>query len=258
MFRNHKLHAAVALCVFVLFWLAASTAEEKPDDSSDPAEPQPVSEPEGDSDNDSATAPTMETESTNDDSGTTSGSDQRVNIRTASVTIRSFVPEETMAAAVALVVEFGGHVHTSAKGIARMRIPLAHFDDALRAMHDIGEVVDERVVGEDITLEIVTLEARIDELEESRLRIIGMLDLATTVEESLAVEKDLRAVTEELEANQGRLRFIRQQADMAPFTITVSMKARPVAKTPRHHTPFVWVKAYGLDGLLQSNVDTSQ
>jgi hypothetical protein len=175
----------------------------------------------------------------------------RAALRQASVGIRSFEPEQTMAAAVQLLLALDAYVQESETGRAEFRVPADHFDAALAALRQVGEVVREDVTSEDVTLEIVTLEARIQELEASRRRVQGMLEQATTVQDSLDVERTLREVTDELETQQGRLRFVRQRVELSPLSLAVSMKERPTVRMPRERQPFRWVESYGLHEVLR-------
>jgi hypothetical protein len=175
----------------------------------------------------------------------------RAAIRQASVGIRSFEPEQTMAAATKTLLALDAYVQESVTGRAEFRVPADHFDAALAALRQVGEVVREDVTSEDVTLEIVTLEARIQELEASRRRVQGMLELAGTVQDSLDVERTLREVTDELEAQQGRLRFVRQRVELSPLALAVSMKERPTVRMPRERQPFRWVESYGLHEVLR-------
>lgn len=178
------------------------------------------------------------------------GSARRVQTRTATISIRSFTPAPTLEQAVARISELGGYVQSSDVGRVEMRVPMPSIDAAIEALREVGEVVDEQVSGEDVTLEIVTAEARIQELESSRLRVTKMLAFSANVADSLAIEKDLQEVTNQLEAQQGRLRYLNTRASWAPLTVLVSMKARPRVERPNKRRPFAWVGQYGLDHLL--------
>jgi len=174
----------------------------------------------------------------------------RARTRQATIAVRSFTPEQTLEAIVANLSELGGTVQSSNTGSARIYVPDTAFEEALATINKLGEVVVEDVSSEDVTLERVTLQARIQELEASRQRVKGMLAKSTTVTDSLAVERDLQQVTQEIETNQGRLNYLDSRVRSAPLDVSVSMQARPQAETLRRGRPFEWVAQYGLEAIL--------
>jgi hypothetical protein len=145
----------------------------------------------------------------------------------------------------------GAYIQESRTGWASLRVPADRLDAAVEALRGVGEVVREDRTLEDVTLEIVTLEARMRELEASRRRIQGMLAVAATVSDTLAVERTLQQVTSDLEAQQGRHRFLLDRVEFAPLELEVSMKARPAPVRPSNRPPFPWVREYGLEAVLR-------
>ena len=172
-------------------------------------------------------------------------------MRRADVGIRSFQPEETMAAAVEALGKLGAWVLQSETGRSEFRVPADRLDAAIVALRSLGEVVREDVSSEDVTMELAVVGGRIAELETSRRRVQEMLLMASTIADSLAVEQTLRSVTEELEGQQGRLRFLRERVELSPLTLAVGMRERPAVKLPRERQPFPWVESYGLSALLR-------
>lgn len=180
-----------------------------------------------------------------------SSSGDRAVIRSVAVGIRSFHPAETMDAAVAALEALGAYVQQSRTGHAELRVPADRLDAALEALRGVGEVVREDVASEDVTLELATLQARAEELESSRRRVQSMLVTALDVSDSLAVEQMLREVTGELEAQLGRLRFLRQRVELSPLALDVSARERPAAPLRPERQPFRWVQQFGLEGVLR-------
>jgi predicted nucleic acid-binding Zn-ribbon protein len=168
------------------------------------------------------------------------------------VALRSFTPAETMDQAVRALEEMGGWILESETGRAEFRIPAAQLDDALRVLRRTGEVVQEDVKSEDVSMEIATLQGRIDELDRARRRVQELLAVATTTKEALDVEQRLAEITEDLEAQQGRVRFLEQRVAESPLTLGVSMRGRPAPQGVRRRPPFPWVEDYGLDALLRA------
>lgn len=178
--------------------------------------------------------------------------EERLVTRNASVSIRSFTPEATLEEVVTALEALGAYVQSSETGQVDMRIPASKLDTALKTLKTLGEVVDEQVRSEDVSLEVVQLRARIREVEKGRQRLLGMLELSENVKDSLLLEKELNTVTQNLESHQGRLRFLERRLAESPLTLHVSMKARPrVERLPAHRRPHSWVRNYGIGNLLQ-------
>ena len=110
----------------------------------------------------------------------------------------------------------------------KLAVPVARFEEAMRRLRDLGDVVDESSSGEDVTEEFVDLQSRLGNLEVTRERLRQLLEEARTVEEALEVDQQLRLIEEEIAVIQGRINFLAQRAAFSTIDLTIE----PIIPTP--------------------------
>lgn len=110
----------------------------------------------------------------------------------------------------------------------RLAVPVLRFEDALRAFRALGTVTNEAASGEDVTDQYVDLQSRLENLIATRDRLRAFLAQATTIEEALRINEELKQVEEEIAVIQGRLHYL---ADRAAFS-TIDLTLNPWIPTP--------------------------
>ena len=123
-------------------------------------------------------------------------------------------------------VQLGGYLATRSDTSVQVRIPSASFREGLSAIGQMGEVTSRSVNAQDVTEEYHDAEVRLQNLRAIRDRLEQFLARATNIEEVLRVHTELERVSREIDAIEGRLRFLR--ARVAFSLVTVSLTARPV------------------------------
>lgn len=133
--------------------------------------------------------------------------------------------------AAAIAEQFKGYVEqksgsgeTSAS--LRLKIPAASFNDAVKAMRELGEVSYSRVSGEDVTEQYVDLQARLKNKVELRDRLRQLLQKATDIKDVISIEGELARIQTEIDGMEGRLKLLKGQVDYA--TIDVSFRRKPI------------------------------
>jgi hypothetical protein len=128
----------------------------------------------------------------------------------------------------ALATRLGGYVGASQAGTVdegatlTLRIPAARFDEALADLHELdAEVLAEATREEDVTTQIVDLEARIANLEASEVTYRELVGQATEIEDILAVQTRLDAVRGEIEQMRAQLEAVSGQADLSTLTVSI-------------------------------------
>ena len=114
-----------------------------------------------------------------------------------------------------------GDGSAASTGELDLRVPADHFDATLRAVRELGRTRQEHLQGEDVSGQLVDLEARIKSLqtEEDTLRtIVGQ---AKTVGELLQVQPQLFDVRQQIEQLQAQKAHLDDAASMS--TVHVSM-----------------------------------
>lgn len=161
---------------------------------------------------------------------------QRLIIKNGNMHITVEDTETAVNQATDTAVQLGGYIISQqvwdegAYRFATMRlaVPVLRFEDALRAFRTLGTVTNEAASGEDVTDEYVDLQSRLDNLIATRDRLRSFLDQATTVEEALRINEELKLVEEEIAVIQGRLNYL---GDRAAFS-TVDLALNPWIPTP--------------------------
>jgi Domain of unknown function (DUF4349) len=150
----------------------------------------------------------------------------RMLIRRAWMDIEAPDPIETAERATEITAQAGGHVlASSAVGDRRvsltLRIPNPRLDETLDALSELGEVKQWRLSSEDVTEQVIDTEAHLQNLIVTRDRLRSHLDRTTTVEEIIAVERELARVQSEIDSLEGRLAHLRSGVALSTVELTV-------------------------------------
>jgi hypothetical protein len=171
-------------------------------------------------------------------------------IYTAQIAMAVFEVNPSLAKVEALARELGGFLARRDDAAITIRVPVARFDEALRRIEGIGDMLHRNVSAQDVTEEFLDLEVRLRNARAVRDRLEKLLDKATKVEESVQLERELARVAGELERLEGRIKYLRDRAAFS--TITVAFQPRPTETIgpsgPR--LPVSWLDELGLARLL--------
>lgn len=169
--------------------------------------------------------------------------EQRI-IKTGEMTIQVENVGAALGSVRALALELGGYVGGSQAGTLddaatlTLRIPADRFEDALVRLHEIdGDVLAEATREEDVTTQIVDLEARIANLRASEESYRTLLDRAERIEDVLAVQTRLDQVRGEIEQLAAQLENVTGQAELSTLTVTLTPNAQPVSAQTKAWDP---------------------
>ena len=113
------------------------------------------------------------------------------------------------------------------RGSLVLRVPEPAYARVLEQLSKLGSVEAREEAGQDVSQELVDLEARIRHLEAVEARLLGFLEQANTVAAALTVQSELNRVQLELEQARGRLDYLDDQVAFA--TISLEVRERQVA-----------------------------
>ena len=169
--------------------------------------------------------------------------EQRI-IKTGEITLEVGNVGEALGRVRAMAVELGGYVGGSQAGTLEdratltLRIPAASFEDALARLHEMdAEVVTEATREQDVTGQVVDLQARIDNLEASEASYRELVARAERVEDILAVQSRLDEVRGQIEQLTAQLAALEGQAALSTLTVTLVPAATPVQTTAETFDP---------------------
>lgn len=123
-----------------------------------------------------------------------------------------------------------------------LRIPARHFDWLLDTVASLAvEVNFQEINTRDVTEEYVDLQTRLKTKKAVRDRYEEILRTkAETVEDILKTEEKLRHIQEEIEAKEGRLRYLSQRAELSTISLQLYEVHEESAGTP-------WWQDFGED-----------
>ncbi len=150
-------------------------------------------------------------------------------IRNKNLSLKVEDAQQTQVIISAMVMRFNGIVLNSSlnkssdgakNGMIVFKVLPKDLGGLLPGLKNLGEVQSESETGEDVTEQYVDLQARLQNYIVVRDRLLKILDeKAREVKDILEIEKELARVGGEIEALQGRMKFLDQQADMATVTV---------------------------------------
>ena len=149
-------------------------------------------------------------------------------IKTARLVYETEKIEETHNKILELANQYKGFVQSdnSGKSYNRIyqnmviRIPTENFQAFIAGVSDGVDYFDQNNVSrQDVSEEFVDLNARLKAKKELENRYLELLKQAKNVKEMLEIERELSTIREEIEAKQGRLKYLESQVSMSTVTI---------------------------------------
>lgn len=157
----------------------------------------------------------------------------RMLVQQADMGVEVEKPDAASERVVALAPALGGYVESSGAGgdpLSRddrrvtLRVPSTTLDAAMDSVSRLGHVTARSRSAQDVTDEVVDLDARVTSLRASRDRLRQLLDRATSVNEVLTVEHELARAQAELDALEARLTRARGEVTLARLSVTLKRR----------------------------------
>jgi hypothetical protein len=114
-------------------------------------------------------------------------------------------------------------------GTIQMRVPADRFDAARQALLGLGKVSDEQIGGQDVSGQLVDIEARLRSLgaQEDALRVL--MAKARTIGETIEVQQQLTQVRQQIEELSGQKARLDDSTAFATISVTLSEPGVAVA-----------------------------
>lgn len=101
-----------------------------------------------------------------------------------------------------------------------IRIPTSYFQTAIDSISkDVSYFDSKRISAKDVTEEFIDLEARLKAKRTLEKRYLELLTKAKNVKEILEIERELSNIREEIEAKQGRLKYLQNKVSLSTIEI---------------------------------------
>lgn len=101
-----------------------------------------------------------------------------------------------------------------------LRIPTDKFQRTIDSIASNVEYFDtKQITSKDVTEEFIDIEARLKAKETLEARYLELLKKANNVKEILEIERELSTIREEIEAQQGRLKYLQNKVSLSTLTV---------------------------------------
>jgi hypothetical protein len=141
-----------------------------------------------------------------------------------------------------LASQLGGYVANSSfsggrdqvkSAMLELKIPAAKYDQAVSGLNGIGKLESINTSAEDVGEEYVDVVARVANSHRLEERLISLLATRTgKLQDVLNVERELARVREEIERNEGRMRYLKTRTAMSTLSITLHEPYPILGRTP--------------------------
>ncbi len=106
-----------------------------------------------------------------------------------------------------------------------VRIPNTHFDAFIADISTGVSFFDQKqITSQDVTEEFVDLNARLKAKKTLEERYLQLLHKAVKVSEIIEIERELSAIREEIEAKEGRLKYLQHRVSYSTITVNFYKK----------------------------------
>lgn len=121
-----------------------------------------------------------------------------------------------------------------------IRIPTVNFDNTIDGISEKVAYFDiKRMSSKDVTEEFIDLEARIKAKKTLESRYLELLKKANSVKEILEIERELSSIREDIEAKEGRLKYLQNKVSLS--TIEVEFyKLTAESKVTKSYASKMW------------------
>ena len=186
---------------------------------------------------------------------------QRQLIRTGDIELRVNDTEAAGESVREIAAERGGFVAASNREVNErhnetwrtervvIRVPSESFDDAVAEVEALGEVRSSETRTEDVTDQLVDIEARLENLRAERDRLRELYEQANETDDVLAVQRELADVQEEIERLEAKKASL--ERDVAYSTITVRLTEEP-PDPPEPEPERAWYETSAVSAFLGS------
>ncbi len=170
-------------------------------------------------------------------------------LRSAHLTLAVYEVAKKLDAVQAIALELGGYLALRGDRELTVRVPRERFDEALKRVEGVGDVLHRSVAAEDVTDQYVDLELRLRNALAVRARLEKLVESAS-VRDAVEIQKELAKITEEVERIEGKLKLLRDRIAFSTITVTFE-RTEPQKVRSQALLPFSWMRTMGLGPLLQ-------
>jgi len=144
--------------------------------------------------------------------------------------------DDALARVTTIVETSGGYISSSSRSgegeylylSVTLRVPAAEFSAVMASLRSEGEVLYEDIYSYEVTMQVLDLEARLENLRASESAFLKLLDRAQTVADVVAVQSELSRIQGDIESFEAQLSGVKDQVEMASVMLSLSLPVSPV------------------------------
>lgn len=126
-----------------------------------------------------------------------------------------------------LARQVGALILAETKDSLHLRLPAAQLDTMEQGLAALAPITARTLAAPEVTGLVMDLRVRVDSQRALRARLVALLERANTIEEVLAVERELGRVTEALALIEAQLQAQESEVALADLHLTVEDPAQP-------------------------------
>jgi hypothetical protein len=197
----------------------------------------------------------------------------RMVIRSASLSLITEDVEKTLANVRSLVTVQQGFVVSSNSSVRGdytyativVQIPAPAYDETMNLLRkSVYKVESESSTSQDVTEEFVDTDAQVRNLKVTEAQLLDLMKKATSLNDTLTLQRELTNIRGEIERREGRLNFLSKKTAYSTISISISPKTAPPVAVKTQDWDFGQVvdKAWagslkGLQGLATVSVNVA-
>jgi hypothetical protein len=116
-----------------------------------------------------------------------------------------------------------------------VRIPTADFDHAMTELEKVATLVSSKRQSQDVTTQVLDMDARVESQRRSIDRIQVLFDHATSIKDIVSIESELSQRQADLESLESQQRYLADQTSMSTITLSVEHTPAKAKPKPEHH-----------------------
>ena len=144
--------------------------------------------------------------------------------------------DDALALITTIIESAGGYISSSSRSgegeylylSVTLRVPAAEFSAVMASLRSEGEVLYEDIYSYEVTMQVLDLEARLENLRASEDAFLKLLDRAQTVADVVAVQSELSRIQGDIESFEAQLSGVKDQIDMASVIVSLSLPVSAV------------------------------
>ena len=148
----------------------------------------------------------------------------------STITLQSAAPQSTASGVVALAYSVGGYVAYQSTyrdaAFVVVRVPASQYQQTLTGVEALGMVIGLVSNSNDVRVQYTDLNATLASLRTEQGALLRLLNQSTTINSTLAIEKQLQEVNQQINNIESQILQTRTLIDYATISVTISESAQ--------------------------------